>query len=290
MGRGDPQSRSEPLMAAPRVAVVTGAGSGIGQALALACASEGMAVVVADIETEALARTRQQVEALGVPCMAQRCDVSSAADVERLAEVSWNQWGGVDWLFNNAGVAVLGTAWDATADDWQWVLGVNLLGVVHGVRSFVPRMLSRGMPAHIVNTASAAGLATIGGSAVYCATKHAVVAFSECLATDLAQAGAPIGVSVLCPSLVATRIDQSQRNRPAALPDAGPTEVALEERVRAGMAASAIRAEDVARITLEAIHARRFYAIPHAHTGVSVRSRAQRIMDDFQYFHQESLE
>ncbi len=205
-------------MPAPKVAVVTGAGSGIGRALALACAREGMAVVAADVEAEALAQTQALVEAAGASCLAQRCDVSNAADVERLAEASWNRWGGVDWLFNNAGVAVLGTAWDATDDDWRWVLGVNLMGVVHGVRSFVPRMRARGMAAHIVNTSSAAGLATIGGSAVYCASKHAVVAFSECLAKDLEQVGSPIGVSVLCPSLVATRIDQSQRNRPAALP------------------------------------------------------------------------
>ena len=277
-------------MSAPKVAVVTGASSGIGRALALACAREGMAVVAADIEAEALAQTQALVEAAGAACMVQRCDVSNAADVERLAEASWSQCGGVDWLFNNAGVAVLGAAWDATDDDWQWVLGVNLMGVVHGVRSFVPRMRARGMAAHIVNTSSAAGLATIGGSSVYCASKHAVVAFSECLAKDLAQVGAPIGVSVLCPSLVATRIDQSQRNRPAALPAAGPTAAAYGERVRAGMAASDISAEDVARAAVDAINARRFYVIPHAHTGASVRDRTQKIMGDFHHIHQESLQ
>lgn len=277
-------------MSAPKVAVVTGAGSGIGRALALACAGEGMAVVAADIEAEALAQTRALVEAAGAACMVQRCDVSNAADVERLAEASWGRWGGVDWLFNNAGVAVLGTAWDATDDDWRWVLGVNLMGVVHGVRSFVPRMRARGMAAHIVNTSSAAGLATIGGSSVYCASKHAVVAFSECLAKDLEQVGAPIGVSVLCPSLVATRIDQSQRNRPAALSAAGPTAAAYGERVRAGMAASDISSEDVARAAVDAIHARRFYIIPHAHTGASVRDRSQKIMGDFHHIHQESLQ
>lgn len=277
-------------MPPPKVAVVTGAGSGIGRALALACAREGMAVVAADVETEALAQTQALVEAAGADCMAQRCDVSIAPDVERLAETSWSWRGGVDWLFNNAGVAVLGTAWDATDDDWQWVLGVNLMGVVHGVRCFVPRMRARGKPAHIVNTASAAGLATVGGSAVYCASKHAVVAYSECLAKDLEQAGSCIGVSVLCPSLVATRINESQRNRPAALAGAGPTAAAYEERVRAGMAASAVSAEDVACATVEAIHARRFYVIPHAHTGASVRDRAQKIMGDFHHLHQESLQ
>jgi len=193
-------------MPASRVAVVTGAGSGIGRELALACAREGMAVVVADVESEALAQTHALVEAEGAACLAQRCDMSNAAEVDLLAEVSCSRWGGADWLFNNAGVAVLGTAWEATDDDWQWVLGVNLMGVVHGVRSFVPRMRARGTPAHIVNTASAAGLATVGGSAVYCASKHAVVAFSECLAKDLEQAGSPIGVSVLCPGFIRTNI------------------------------------------------------------------------------------
>lgn len=277
-------------MPAPQVAVVTGAGSGIGRALALACAREGMAVVASDIEAEALAQTQALVEAAGAACMVQRCDVSHAADVERLAESSWGRWGGVNWLFNNAGVAVLGAAWDATDDDWRWVLGVNLMGVVHGVRSFVPRMRARGMAAHIVNTSSAAGLATIGGSSLYCASKHAVVAFSECLAKDLEQVGAPIGVSVLCPSLVATRIDQSQRNRPAALSAAGPKAAAYGERVRAGMAASDISSEDVARAAVDAIHARRFYVIPHAHTGASVRDRSQKIMGDFHHIHQESLQ
>ncbi|WP_110960289.1 SDR family NAD(P)-dependent oxidoreductase [Acidovorax sp. ST3] len=277
-------------MPSPKVAVVTGAGSGIGRALALACAREGMAVVAADIETEALAQTQALVKAAGADCMAQRCDVSSAADVEQLAEASWRWRGGVDWLFNNAGVAVLGTAWDATEDDWRWVLGVNLMGVAHGVRSFVPRMRARGTPAHIVNTASAAGLATVGGSAVYCASKHAVVAYSECLAKDLEQVGSSIGVSVLCPSLVATRINESQRNRPAALAAAGPTAAAYEERVRAGMASSAVSAEDVARAAVEAIHARRFYVIPHARTGASVQDRSQKIMGDFHDIHQENLQ
>lgn len=271
-----------------RVAVVTGAGSGIGRELALACARERMALVISDIEASALVQTQVLIEALGAPCFAQVCDVSQAAEVEQLAEASWRAWGGVDWLFNNAGVAVLGPAWGATEADWQWVLGANLMGVAHGVRSFVPRMLARGTPAHIVNTASAAGLATLPGSAVYCATKHAVVAFSECLAKDLEQTGAPIGVSVLCPSLLPTGIHQSQRNRPASLSDSGPTAAAYEERVRAGMAASTIDASDVARMTLEAIHARRFYVIPHEHTGASIERRAQQILGDFRAIHQES--
>jgi NAD(P)-dependent dehydrogenase (short-subunit alcohol dehydrogenase family) len=275
-------------MTTPRVAVVTGAGSGIGRALALACARERMVLVISDIEASALAQTQALVETLGVGCLAQVCDVSNAAEVEQLADASWRAWGGVDWLFNNAGVAVLGPAWEATEADWQWVLGVNVMGVANGVRSFVPRMLERRTPAHVVNTSSAAGLATLPGSAVYCATKHAVVAFSECLAKDLEQTGVPIGVSVLCPSLLPTGILSSQRNRPASLAASRPIADAYEERIRAGMAASPIDAGDVARMTLEAIHARRFYVIPHAHTGASVERRMQQILGDFRAIHQES--
>ena len=271
-----------------RVAAVTGAGSGMGRALALACAREGMAVAIADVEGAALEETRQMLLALGGPCIARLCDVSRAADVEAFAQACRAELGEVDWLFNNAGVAVLGPAWQATEADWQWLWSVNVQGVANGVRSFVPRMRSRGTPAHVVNTASAAGLATLAGSAVYAATKHAVVAFSECLAHDLQQEGSPIGVSVLCPSLLPTRIHESQRNRPGALGDTVAAAPAYEERVRKGMAASSVTADDVALATLAAIRARRFYVIPHAHTGDSVRSRMQRILADFRAIHPES--
>lgn len=272
-------------MSIARVAAVTGAGSGIGRALALACAREGMSVGIADVEGAALEQTRQQLRALGVHCVAQRCDVARASDVEDFAQACRSQLGEVDWLFNNAGVAVLGPAWQATEADWQWLLGVNLLGVANGVRSFVPRMRARGKPAHIVNTSSAAGLATLAGSAVYCATKHAVVAFSECLAHDLAQEGSPIGVSVLCPSLLPTRIHESQRNRPGALADTVTAAPSHEERVLAGMAASPVSADDVAAAALDAIRARRFYVIPHAQTGASVEKRMDRILADFRATH-----
>lgn len=274
-----------------KVAVITGAASGIGLGMAQAFAEAGIRVVLSDVEIEALDAAAAALRASGADVHTVVADVSDAEQVQALAHASLQRYGGIDILCNNAGVGA-GTmpSWHSTLDDWQWVLGVNLMGVVHGVRSFVPRMRARGMAAHIVNTSSAAGLATIGGSSVYCASKHAVVAFSECLAKDLAQVGAPIGVSVLCPSLVATRIDQSQRNRPAALPAAGPTAAAYGERVRAGMAASDISAEDVARAAVDAIHARRFYIIPHAHTGASVRDRSQKIMGDFHHIHQESLQ
>lgn len=288
MDRGHSPVRGEDRMSQQAVAVVTGAGSGIGRELALACAREGLAVVVADVEPAPLAATQTMLEALGTPCLARLCDVSQAQDVEALAAATWDRWRRVDWLFNNAGVAVLGRAWEATEADWQWLLGVNVMGVVHGVRSFVPRMLAAGCPAHVVNTASAAGLASVAGSSVYAASKHAVVGFSECLAKDLELMGAPIGVSVLCPSLLPTGIQTSARNRPPELGPAGPTWAQHEERVRAGMAVSPINAADVARITLDAIRRQRFYVLPHGHTVTAVAQRAEKILADHRDTHLEN--
>jgi len=268
-------------MTALRVAVVTGAGSGIGRELALACAKEGMAVAIADIEPVALHETETLLKSMGVPCLAMRVDVSRSSEVETFARTCWETWEHVDWLFNNAGVAVLGPAWDATDDDWDWVFGVNVRGVANGVRSFVPRMRRSGRPAHVVNTASAAGLAAPPGSAVYCASKHAVVAFSECLAQDLEQAGVPIGVSVLCPSLVQTGIGQSQRNRPPDLSQTVAPAASYDERVRLGMAASAVSAADVAAFTLQAIRSGLFYLVTHPQTGISVERKMNRILTDF---------
>ena len=265
-----------------RVAVITGAGSGIGRALALACGQRGMAVVAADIEEQSLRQTQQLLQAQGAVCHAQVCDVASEAQVQALADASWSACGRVDWLFNNAGVAVLGPVWQATPDDWAWVLGVNLMGVVHGVRAFVPRILQAGAPAHVVNTASASGLATLAGSGVYCASKHAVVALSECLQHDLRAAGAPIGVSVLCPSLLTTGIADSGRNRQpqwARTVDPAP---AYYERVRRGMADSPITAADAATATLQAIDRGSFYVMPHGHTWASVERRMRAIGEDHQ--------
>lgn len=264
-----------------KVAVITGAGSGIGYELALACARRGIAIVAADLDLAALAQTRAMVEEYNVPCVTTRCDVTKADEVEQLAELSWNEFDGVDWLFNNAGVAVLGPGWHSTTDDWSWVLGVNLMGVANGVASFTPRMLASGMPAHIINTSSAAGLVTLAGSAVYCASKHAVVAFSECLLADFKAAGAPIGVSVLCPALVQTGINQSARNRPADLANSAAPAASYEERVRIGMAASPITASDVAERTIEGVEANRFYVMPHDQTLTSIESRYKRMIDDF---------
>lgn len=271
----------------PHVAVITGVGSGIGRELALACARRGMLVVGADIEMLAMAQTEAMLQALDAPCRMYRCDVAQSTDVERLAVACTDEFGGADWLFNNAGVATLGPVWAATESDWAWVLGVNLLGVAHGVRAFVPRMLERGTRAHVINTSSAAGLATLANSGVYCASKHGVVALSECLAHDLAAIGAPIGVSVLCPALLPSRIDEAARNRPVALAGGAAEPPAAKERVRLGMANSTVSARDAAEETLRAIDDGRFYVLPHAQTSHSVHKRMTAILTDARGPHRE---
>src|SRR5215216_2897924 len=196
------------------VAVVTGAGSGIGQALAERFAAEGMKLVLADVEAEPLARVEREMRANGAEVLAVRTDVSQAADVEALAERTLDAFGAVHVVCNNAGVALGKTSWDLTVADWEWVLGVNLWGVIHGIRTFVPIMLQQGTEGHVVNTASLAGLLSAPFMSVYDATKFAVVTISESLSLELALQGAQVKVSVLCPGFVNTNIITSERNRP----------------------------------------------------------------------------
>jgi NAD(P)-dependent dehydrogenase (short-subunit alcohol dehydrogenase family) len=261
-----------------KVAVVTGAGSGIGRELALACAGAGMKVVLADVDAagmEETARLAGTGESLAVPC-----DVSRPEQVEDLARAAYERFGAVHLLFNNAGVAVSGPTWTTTLEEWQWTLGVNLMGVVHGIRSFVPRMLAQGGECHVVNTASAAGLISVPGSSVYCVSKHGVVTMSECLRQELRQAGAAIGVSVLCPAFVPTRIVDSARNRPAELANENPQGAPYARSVRKAVESGRISAAQVAATTLEAVRAGRFYVIPHAKIKGHVRTRLEDIVQE----------
>ena len=263
-----------------KVAVITGAGSGIGRALALACAKEGMSVALADIDEPGMAETVRLLEPTQAAVLTQRCDVSDSAEVERLADAAWKRFGATHLVFNNAGVGVAGPMWTTTLDDWKWTLGINLMGVVHGIRSFVPRMLEAKLEGRIVNTASAAGLTSVPGSSVYCATKHAVVTMSECLAHELDLVQASIGVSVLCPAFVPTGIAESQRNRPAALGDRNPLAARYEEFTRKAVQAGRLSADDVARITLDGVRDRRFYILPHPKIRNAVETRMRDILDD----------
>ena len=263
-----------------RTAVVTGAGSGIGRELALACAREGMGVMLADIDDAGMRETGAAIEALGVRVESIRCDVSNPLEVEALAARAWERFGAVHLLFNNAGVAVAGPAWTATLEDWKWTLGINLMGVVHGVRSFVPRMLAQGGECHVVNTASVAGLVDIPGSAVYCVSKHGVVALSECLHHDLRVAKANVGVSVLCPAYVNTGIGDSARNRPSELAATNPLAAPYEAAVRQALLHGKISATDVARATIEAVKAGRFYILTHEKIKGAIEARMRDILED----------
>jgi NAD(P)-dependent dehydrogenase (short-subunit alcohol dehydrogenase family) len=263
-----------------KTAVVTGAGSGIGRELAHACAREGMHVVLADIDAAGLAETAAALAPLGVRAESFRCDVSQPLEVEALAEGAWKRFGAVHLLFNNAGVAVAGPVWAATLEDWKWTLDINLMGVVHGVRSFVPRMLEQGGECHVVNTASVAGLVDIPGSGVYCVSKHGVVALSECLYHDLRVARASIGVSVLCPAYVNTGIGDSARHRPSELAATNPLAAPYEEAVRQALLHGKLTAADVARVTLEAVRSDRFYVITHEKIKGAIETRMRDILED----------
>ncbi len=263
-----------------KTAVVTGAGSGIGRALALACAREGMGLVLADIDAPGLAETARLLAPTGMAVLTQRCDVAEATQVEGLAAAAWERFGLTHLVFNNAGVSVAGPTWTTTLDDWTWALGINLRGVVHGIRSFVPRMLEAKLEGRVVNTASAAGLTSVPGSSVYCVSKHAVVTMSECLAQELELVGASVGVSVLCPAFVPTGIAEAGRHRPAALGAKNPLAAPYEEFARKAVQAGRLSADEVAKATLEGVKARRFYILPHEKIKNAVQTRMRDILDD----------
>jgi NAD(P)-dependent dehydrogenase (short-subunit alcohol dehydrogenase family) len=266
-----------------KVAVVTGAASGIGRALAERCAREGMRVVLADVEPAALDRAAAELKANGAEVLAVATDVSKASDIEALAQQTLEAFGAVHLLCNNAGVGAGSTVWESTLADWEWVLGVNLWGVIHGVRTFVPIMLAQGDECHVVNTASIAGLIAGPGLGVYKVTKHAVVTLSETLHYDLAMRGANIGVSVLCPEWVNTRIMESERNRPESLQNNSvaaqitPEMLAvwqyMSDAVRSGMSPA-----EVADQVFSAIRAQQLYILTHPATKALVRERMDDIL------------
>jgi NAD(P)-dependent dehydrogenase (short-subunit alcohol dehydrogenase family) len=263
-----------------KVAVVTGAASGIGRALATAFAAEGMRMVLADIETATLDTAADAIARTGARVLAVPTDVSRGADVEALADAAEREFGAVHLVCNNAGVSVSGLSWTHTTADWEWVLGVNLWGVIHGVRVFTPRLLALGAEAHMVNTASIAGLISGPGMAVYDVTKHGVVTLSESLYHELRLLGAMVGVSVLCPAWVNTRIMDSERNRPAALADRAPSPPGREEMsaVARGLLAAGLAPQRVAAMVVEAVRANRFWVLPHPQWKDYVRTRMEDVL------------
>ncbi len=266
---------------AGRVAVITGAGSGFGREFARIAARERMKLMLADVQQDALDGAVGEARASGAQAVGLRVDVASAADVQRLAERTMEEFGAAHLLFNNAGVAGGGGyVWEASLKDWQWVLGVNLMGVVHGIRSFVPLMLKQDCECHVVNTASAAGLVSAPLMAVYNVSKHGVVTLSETMFHDLRAAGAKVGVSVLCPAFVPTNIRQSERNRPAELTEDAlptPSQIAARQRAEKAVGSGRLSAAEVAQMTFEAVRQGRFYVITHPKMLASVELRLQDI-------------
>jgi NAD(P)-dependent dehydrogenase (short-subunit alcohol dehydrogenase family) len=266
-----------------KVAVITGAASGIGYAIAERCAQEGMKVVPADIEESALKKAEEKLKAAGDDLLVVPMDVSKANDVEALAQKTLDAFGAVHLLVNNAGVAARGTTWDSTLADWEWVMGVNLWGVIHGARIFTPIMLAQDCECHIVNTSSLAGLFPYHTSASYQVTKHAVVALSEQMYYSLKNLGCKVNVSVLCPGWVKTAILNSGRNRPVELQNEAsdaplsPTQQALMQQI-ATYIEEGMSPEVVAEHVFNAIRDEKFYIITHSEFDSYIQSRMEAIL------------
>jgi len=269
-----------------KTCVITGAGSGLGREFALLAAKLGMRLVLADVQQDALKQTEASATALGADVLSHVCDVRRGDEVESLAQAAVKRFGAIHVVFNNAGVGAGGLIWESTQQDWEWVLGVNLWGVIHGVRVFTPLMLASAkadpnFEGHIINTASMAGLLTPPAMGIYNVSKHAVVALTETLYHDLSLIDAPIGVSVLCPYFVPTGISHSDSVRPSdTQATTQPTrsqqisQAMLEKAVSAGK----VSAAEVAQITFDAIKAGQFYIYSHPQALGNVERRMQDIL------------
>lgn len=269
-----------------KVAVITGAASGLGREFASRAAGMGMHLVLADVDQDGLDRAKTELEGSGATVLAMPCDVRRGAQVQALADAAMAQFGAVHLVFNNAGVGSGGLIWENTEADWEWVLGVNLWGVIHGVRIFTRLMLEcaardPAFEGHIVNTASMAGLLNAPAMGVYNVSKHAVVSLSETLYHDLQLINAPIGASVLCPYFVPTGISQSHRNRPVDVGmTASPTASQLASQAMTSKAVQSgkVSAFDVARITFEAVADGQFYIYSHPGALGNVAERMDEIV------------
>jgi NAD(P)-dependent dehydrogenase (short-subunit alcohol dehydrogenase family) len=269
-----------------RTAVITGAASGFGLETSRLAAREGMNIVMADVQQDALDKAAAEIEALGAKVLAFRLDVSKGGEVEALGAATVARFGVPHLVFNNAGVGSGGLMWEYTQKDWEWIVGVNLMGVAHGIRVFTPAMLelAKRDPAyegHIVNTASMAGLVYMPNTGTYNATKAAVVAMSETLYQDLALVTDRVHCSVLCPYFVPTGIVHSERNRPADMSeDKPPTRAQLVARALAEKAVSSgkLTAAQIAQFVMDAVAAERFYIFSHPHALAAVQTRADDIL------------
>ncbi len=269
-----------------RTAVITGAGSGFGLELSRLAAAQGMSIVMADVQQDALDRAVAEVTALGAAVLPFRLDVAKADQVEAMGAATLARFGAPHLVFNNAGVGAGGLIWEHTLKDWEWVIGVNLMGVAHGVRVFTPMMLAAaaadpGYEGHIVNTASMAGLLNAPNMGVYNVSKHAVVSMSETLYQDLRLVTNQISASVLCPFFVPTGIHASERNRPSDMSeDRPPTRSQLIGQAMASKAVTSgkLSAADVAQYVVDAVLADRFYIYSHPQALATVQTRLEDIM------------
>jgi NAD(P)-dependent dehydrogenase (short-subunit alcohol dehydrogenase family) len=268
-----------------KTAVLTGAGSGFGLECARIGAALGMNLVLVDVQQDALDKVTQELTGAGAAVLALRVDVSKAAEMDALGAAVKARFGVPHFVFNNAGVGAGGLIWESSAADWEWVLGVNVMGVAHGVRVFTPMMLEAARQdaryeGHIVNTASMAGLVNAPNMGIYNVSKHAVVSLSETLYQDLALVTDQISASVLCPFFVPTGISQSHRNRPAEEASTAPTRSQLIGQAMSDKAVSSgkVSAEDVARLVFDAVSQKQFYIYSHPKAIGSVQTRLEDIM------------
>ena len=267
-----------------KTVVITGGASGIGLATAKVLAGRGAKLLLADIETGALAGAAEQVAAAGASAVeTQTCDISSLDDMQQLADVADQRLGGTDILFNNAGVAVGGPIAEMSHDDWRWIIDVDLWGAIHGVEAFLPRLIARGQGGHILFTASFAGLVPNVGLGPYCVAKYGVVALAEVLRREVRDH--QIGVSVLCPMRVGTNIGASQRNRGAQYGAAESPPVSEQDQDNADLAGRVISVDSVAQRVVAAIDANELYVLPHEESREFVRRRFARIDASFDRQH-----
>ena len=263
-----------------KVAAVTGAASGLGRSMALAFAAEGMDVALADVDEVSLSAVQEEILAKDVRAITLKVDVSQAAQVEGLRDQALTRLGGLHVMCNNAGVSPLGPVWENSVADWQWILGVNLWGVIHGVRACAPHFIAQD-EGHIVNTASVAGLIAPPGSGAYNVTKHAVVALSESLQHDLRERKSRVGVSVLCPAYVPTRITESERSRPKELgiSKKSPETLAREAMLKKAVTSGKVSADQVAKAVVAAIKEERFYILTHPRIKGAIQARMEDILE-----------
>ena len=268
-----------------KTAVLTGGASGFGLECARIAASLGMNVVLVDVQKDALKNAHDEIKALGVQVMAKRVDVSNAEEMQELASAVFERFGAPHFVFNNAGVGAGGLVWENSVKDWEWLLGVNLWGVIHGVRLFTPMMLEAAkqdasFQGHIVNTASMAGLLTPPNMGIYNVTKHAVVALTETLYQDLKLVSPHISASVLCPYFVPTGINQSERNRPDHLAAAKPTQSQLIGQAMSDKAVSSgkVTAAQVAQMVFDAVQTDQFYIYSHPKALGNAQTRFDAIV------------